>query len=215
MPSIVCHIYSKIKVLCEWDQVYYNYANQCPNSTAEVGTGMEERFGFIHDKLEIKILILFILNRLPEPVTFEKLGELVLCDEGISYFDYAECLSELADTAHVETDGHTYALTEKGKRNGGIAENSLPFSVRVKAEKNAADLRFAMNRQSMISASHAIRRKGGYTVDLALSDGVSEIISLQLYAANQAQAAALEDGFRKNAESIYGKIIGMILEDSE
>jgi hypothetical protein len=175
---------------------------------------MEERFGFIHDKLEIKILILFVLNRLPEPVTFEKLGELVLCDEGVTYFDYAECLSELVGTAHVDSDGHSYALTEKGKRNGEITENSLPFSVRVKAEKNAADLRFAMNRQSMISASHAIRRKGGYTVELSLSDGISEIISLRLYAASQAQATSLEDGFTKNAEAIYGKIIGLILEEN-
>ena len=177
---------------------------------------MEERFGFIHDKLDIKMLILFVLNRLPEPVTFEKLGELVLCDEGVSYFDYAECLSELVDTAHVDSDGHTYVVTEKGRRNGEITENSLPFSVRVKAEKSAAELRFAMNRQSMISTSRAIRRKGGYSVELSLSDGVSEVIALRLYAASQAQAAALEEGFTKKAESIYGKILGYILgEESE
>jgi hypothetical protein len=174
---------------------------------------MEERFGFIHDKLEIKILILFILRRLPEPVTFETLSELTLCDEGISYFDFAECVSELVATEHIKTDGHTYSLTEKGIKNSGITENSIPFSVRVKAEKNASDLSFLLNRKSMISASYSIRRKGGYSVDLSLSDGISEIISLKLYAVSQAQAQALENGFTKNAEAIYNKVIKLILED--
>ncbi len=174
---------------------------------------MEERFGFIHDKLDIKILILFILRRLPEPVTFETLSELTLCDGGISYFEFAECVSELVTTEHIKTDGHTYSLTEKGTRNSEITENSLPFSVRAKAEKNASDLRFLLNRQSMISAAHSIRRKGGYTVDLSLSDGISEIISLRLYAVSQAQAQALENGFTANAELIYNKIIKLILDE--
>ena len=137
----------------------------------------------------------------------------MLCDDGISYFDYAECLDELVGTAHILSDGHTYTLTEKGKRNGDITENGIPFSVRVKAEKSTADLRMVMSRQSMISAAHSIRRKGGYTVDLALADGISDVIALRLYAASEPQAVALEDGFKKNAESIYGKILGLILDE--
>lgn len=174
---------------------------------------MEERFGFIHDKLDIKILILFILRRLPQPVTFDTLGELTFCDEGISYFDFAECVSELVATEHINTDGHTYSLTDKGIRNSDITENSIPFSVRAKAEKKASDLSFLLNRKSMISASYSIRRKGGYSVELSLSDGISEIIALKLYAVSEAQAQALEDGFTKNAEDIYNKVIKLILED--
>ena len=45
---------------------------------------MENRFGFIREKLDIKILILFILKRLTAPVDFDKLSELTMCDDGIS-----------------------------------------------------------------------------------------------------------------------------------
>jgi hypothetical protein len=172
---------------------------------------MEERLGFIRDKLDIKILILFILHRLPEPVTFEELSDLTLCDEGISYFDFTECVSELVSTGHISTDGHTYTLTEKGIRNGEITEDSIPFSVRMKAERNAAAVRLQMNRKSMISTSHEIRRKGGYTVELSLSDGISEVISMKLYAASEAQAEALKEGFASNAENIYNGILKLIL----
>ena len=58
-----------------------------------------DRFGFIHEKLDIKILILFILRRLPGVVDRETLGELCQCDNGIGYFDYSDCLASLPRTA--------------------------------------------------------------------------------------------------------------------
>lgn len=174
---------------------------------------MNERLGFIREKLEIKILILFILGRLPEPITFDTLAELTLIDDGISYFDFAECVNELVQTEHITTDGYKYGLTEKGMKNGEITENSIPFSVRMKAEKNTAALRTELSRSAMISTSHTILRKGGYTVELSMSDGVSEVISMQLFATSEQQASALEKGFQKNAEQIYNRLIASILEE--
>ncbi len=172
---------------------------------------MEERHGFIHEKLEIKILILFILRRLPEPVTLDTLSNLTLCDEGISYFDFTECVAELVETGHISTDGHTYALTEKGLKNGEITENSIPYSVRIKADKAASDMRRYLNRKAFVSTSRTISRKGGYTVELSLSDGVSEIVGIQLYASSEAQARALENGFSEKAETIYNGLLKLIL----
>ena len=75
-----------------------------------------ERFGFIHEKLDIKILILFILSRLPGEVPPEVLGELCQCDDGIGYFDYSDCLAELVETEHItETEtGYTITSTQDG-----------------------------------------------------------------------------------------------------
>ena len=51
--------------------------------------------GFIHDKLEIKLLILYITARVIEPIPFDTVWDLAMCDEGVDYFDFAECLSDL------------------------------------------------------------------------------------------------------------------------
>jgi len=172
---------------------------------------MEGNFGFIHEKIEIKILILFILRRLPEPVPFYILTELALCDDGISYFDLTECVAELVKTEHLRLDGGMYSLTEKGARNGEITENNLPFSVRLKAETNVSIIRIAQNRNSMIKTSHSVDPNGGCVVDLSLSDGISNVVSMELLAMNEKQAASLEKGFRRNAERIYKALIEMIL----
>ncbi len=58
-------------------------------------------FGFITDKLEIKFLILYIASRLVGPVPFETLQDLSMCDGGVDYFDFAECLADLGRTEHL------------------------------------------------------------------------------------------------------------------
>lgn len=113
-----------------------------------------DRFGFIHEKLDIKILILFILRRLPGFVEPETLLELCQCDGGIGYFDYSDCLSELVETEHVEESEEGYRITEKGARNADAVESSLPYSVRSKALKLLAPVEERLSRAAMIVAKH-------------------------------------------------------------
>ena len=84
------------------------------------------RVGFIQDKLEIKFLILYVAARLIEPVPFEAMQELTMCDDGIDFFDFSECLSNLVESQHLTlSDDGLYAITEKGLHNGAIFEPSL------------------------------------------------------------------------------------------
>jgi len=168
---------------------------------------MYGNFGFIHEKLEIKILILFILRRLSEPVNFDVLTELTMCDDGISYFDFTECVAELVETGHLRLEDCLYSLTEKGAYNGGITENSLPFSVRTRAESAVSLFRTKKSRDAMISTFHTANPEGGFTVSLSLADGIGKIMSMEMAAMTERQALSLERGFRDNAESVYNAII--------
>lgn len=173
---------------------------------------MDNNFGFIHDKLEIKVLVLYVLSRLPLAVPADTLAELVLCDDGITYFDFADCTAELVASGHVELEEDGYVITEKGRRNGSITESTLPYSVRLKADKAVAVVASAQKRSAMIVARHALRRKGGYTVSLSLSDGIGPIIQMELYSPNEQQAETIEKNFKKNAEEKYSRIMEILLE---
>ena len=172
---------------------------------------MTGNFGFIHEKLEIKILILFVLRHLRGPADYDMLTELVLREDGISYFDFAECVAELVATEHVSLSENEYSLTIKGAQNGKVTEGSLPYSVRVNAEEYIKAYRSAKIRNAMIKTSRAPAPDGGTSVSLSLSDGVGDIMTMQLFAANEKQAKGLEKGFRKNAEEVYNALIWAIL----
>ena len=168
-------------------------------------------WGFIHAKLDLKILILYVLKRLPAPVDPEALAELVLIDGGVGYFDYKQCLAELIDGAQVDQTEDGCAITAKGSRNAGILSGELPYTVRLKADSATRRAAEEMRRQGMILANHETGGSG-VTVYLSVSDGLGSIFDLKILAADEEQAKKIERNFKKNAESYYNRMIDILSE---
>ena len=174
---------------------------------------MEERFGFIHDEMDIKVLILFILSRLPEPVPMDMLSDVtLLCDDAIGYFEFSDCVADLVKTGHVADKNGKHIITDKGRENGSVTESGLPYSVRIRAERAASALAHMQRRSALISASHEMRSRGGYTVKLDMSDGIGPILSIEILAGNDKQALKLEENFKRSAETMFNKILDVLLE---
>ncbi len=169
-----------------------------------------EKQGFIHEKLDLKILILYIMRRLPNFIASDELSQLAMCDEGVNYFDFTDCLSELIDTEHVEEQCDMFKITEKGIRNGEAIETSIPFTVRKKAEVALAPIAERMKRDALISTGHKNSDNGACVAELALSDGVGEVIYMRLMTPNVETSVKIENNFKQNAEEIYGRIIEML-----
>ena len=158
-----------------------------------------DRLGFIHEKLDIKILILFILRRLPGTVDRDMLSDFTQCDG----------LSELVDTGLVTESPEGYRITEKGAQAGETVESSLPFSVRKKAEKLIAPEAERLRRLSMLTAEHKIK-DGNCMVTLAMNDGKGEVMRLKILSSGEEQAQRIEKNFKGNEEDIYCKLIELL-----
>ena len=175
-----------------------------------------DNYGFIRQKIDIKILILYILKRLPAPVSQNMLTELTLIDNATNYFDYIECLTELEQKDLIlTTEGEKYTITPKGIRTASEMESSLPYTVRLKAAAGAERAAKILAREAMIRTSHREKPEGGFTVSLSLSDGLGEMLHLDILAGTDQQAKEMEQRFRKNAESLYLRIAGILTEDPE
>ena len=169
-----------------------------------------DHWGFIHEELDIKILILFVLRRLPGVVDPNELSDLCRsCDEGFDYFEYSDCLADLIDNGLIAENEDGFRITEKGAKNVEIVENDIPYSVRSRAEKLLKPLRDRLRREAMIKTSHKLEKDGCY-VELAMSDGEGEIIRLRLLCSSEEQAKTMEKNFRKNAEAFYQQFIELL-----
>ena len=172
--------------------------------------------GFIREKIEIKFLILYIAARIIEPLPLEGMQELTMCDEGIDYFAFSECLNDLVRTEHLQlTEKGNYGITPKGLKNSRICESSLPYSVRVRTDKNVAEYNRKLLRRSQVQGTVTPRSDGTFTVELALSDDLSSVMRLQLMVAGEEMAQDLAERFRRNPEQMYSNLITTLFRMDE
>lgn len=173
------------------------------------------RYGFIHDKLDIKFLILYLMSRVASPIGFSTLTELVLCDDGVDYFDFAESAAELVQTGHLTLENDQYAITEKGMRNGGYCESSLPYSVRLKCDKNLTRINAVLRRNAQVRTEIDPREDGTHTLRLILDDNTGNLLTLSLMTGSHQQAEQLAKKFRDRPEQVYNGILGVLLSEEE
>ena len=172
--------------------------------------------GFIHDKLELKFLILYIAARVIEPIPFDTMLDLTMCDDGVDYFDFTECLRDLVDTEHLTlSEDGLYAITEKGLRNSRICESSLAYSVRLRCDKNLEVWNRKLRRKNQVKASWEPRPNGTYTVRLSLDDDAGNLMDLKLMAVREDMAKLLATRFRQSPEKLYGQIMNLLLEENQ
>lgn len=172
-----------------------------------------DNYGFIREKVDIKVLVLFILKHLPAPVDGTMLLEMTMCDNAINYFDYTECLTELQNTGHIVELDNTYSITSFGRETLAEMESLLPFTIRRKAGANAQRAAKILSRQALIEASHERKADGSIDVHLGLSDESGRIMKLEILAGSEEQASQMEKRFRQNAEALYLKISGILTEE--
>ena len=104
-----------------------------------------------------------------------------------------------------------YAITDKGLRNSQICESSLPYSVRLRCDKNLAACNRHLRRKSQVKASTEKRPNGTYTVRLELSDDMGSVMDLRLAIPREDMAAMLTERFQKSPERLYGEIMRALM----
>ena len=173
------------------------------------------RPGFIHDKLDIKFLILYLMARVAAPVDFTTLAELSFCDNGVTYFDFAEALSELVNTGHLTLSDDRYAITDKGRRNGSVCEDNLPFSVRQRCDRGLSRINAVLRRDAQVRTELLPRTDGSVTLRMILDDEKGNLMTLDVLTVSEEQGARLAERFRAQPEKLYLNILQVLLEEEE
>jgi len=172
-----------------------------------------QRLGFIHDMMDVKILILFVASRANYPMTAQEVYELCYQDECLSYFDVCTALPELVASGHIcQLEDEKYEITEKGRADGALTEDSISFSVKQKAENAVERFNRQLRRSSFIKTQIIPRDSGDFSVVMSLDDEVGNLMTLELFAPNQRQAQRLSKLFEEKAELLYNLTMTELLE---
>jgi len=171
-----------------------------------------KRLGFIHDMMDVKVLILFVTARSNYPMTGQEIYELCYQDECLSYFDVCAALPEMVESGHLAVTDEKYTITEKGRQDGPITEDSLAFTVRQSAENAVAKFNRQIRRSSYVKTQIIPREKGDYSVVMSLDDDMGNLMTMELVAPDRRQATRLSRLFEIQAEAVYSGAMNTLLQ---
>ena len=174
------------------------------------------RLGFIHDMMDVKVLILFVAARSGYPMTTQEVYELCYQDDCLSYFDVCTAIPEMVTSGHLrQLEDGRYEITEKGRQDGALTEDSIAYTVKQRAENAVARFNRQLRRNSFVKTQIVPRDNGEFSVVMALDDEMGNLMTLELAAPNQRQAVRLGKLFERKAEEVYNLTMTALLDEED
>lgn len=168
--------------------------------------------GFIQDDLDLKLLVLYIMDRAAGPITFLQLFDLALCDAGVDYFSLSQAVEHMVSTGQLSMEENRYAITDKGRRNSQICEGSLPPSVRKRCDETLIKVNEALRQEAQVRAQVMEREDGTATLCLTLEDNASPLLHVALLTSKAEQAERWAAAFKKDPSALYMGIMKLLEE---
>lgn len=160
--------------------------------------------GFLHDKMDVKILILFILSRIETPLPLEDIYAVAYQDDSLNYFVLVEGVEELTRSEHIrKDDSGCYSITEKGRIQGGYVEDSLAIPVARKVTAAIQAKKDQIKRENLLSGSVVQDENGRWIATLRYRDGDMPIMSVSLMAPDRQTGEVMVKNMKRNIDMLY------------
>ncbi len=163
-----------------------------------------EPLGYLHNKMDVKVLVLFILSRIDSPLRLEDLYEVAYQDDSLNYFTLVESIGELQTSGHIAADAEgRYYITDKGRTQGSYVEDSLAVPVVQKVSAAIADKINQLHRESMLTTDIRQDENGKWIASVHYRDGDMPMMSLSLMAPNEDIGKAMAENMTHSIAQIY------------
>ena len=175
-----------------------------------------KHLGFIHDMMDVKVLILYVAARSNYPMTVQEIYELCYQDECLSYFDVCTAIPEMVTSGHLrQVEQDRFEITDKGRQDGELTADSIAFTVKQRAENAVNRFNRQLRRSSFVKTRVIPRESGDCSVIMSLDDDMGNLMTLELMAPDQRQAVRLSKLFESKAEQVYNSLMSELLDGED
>ena len=168
---------------------------------------------------ENKVLILYILNQVPNGLSDDGLYKIISSINNVNYFYYKEVLSDLSDSKLVgmftkdEEEESVLKITSEGKNALSLTIDVLPGILKLKADNVFKTEFSSIAEETSVIAEFIPRSENDYTIKCRVIEKNETIFEVKTFAGSRERAKKIVDNWNKNASKIYPKILDLLLED--
>ncbi len=167
------------------------------------------------DLAENKVLILYLLNKLPDGIKSDNLFKIVSSANGINYFYFQELLTDLIDTnlvgSFTRDEDIFIKITSEGQNALSLTKSLLPGILKLKADSVFKDEISTIVEESSIITEYIPKDENNYTVKCKIVEKNETLFEVSAFAGSRERAKQISDNWKNNANNLYPKIIDLLL----
>ena len=167
------------------------------------------------DLAENKVLILYLLNKLPDGIKNDNLYKIVSSANNINYFYFQELLTDLIETNFVgsftKDEDTVVKITSEGQNALSLTKSLLPGILKLKADNIFKEEVSNIAEESSIITEYIPKDENNYTVKCKIVENNETIFEVSTFAGSRDRAKQISDNWKNNANIIYPKILSLLL----
>lgn len=168
---------------------------------------------------ENKVLILYILDRIDKEIKQDDLFQIITSINEINYFYFKQLLTDLIDSKLVGTytkeEEPVVRITSDGKNAFVLTKDVLPGIMKLKADNIFEKEFHTIEQASSITAEFIPKNENSYTIKCKIVEDNETIFEVKTFAGSRDRAKRIVDNWNKNANTIYPKILNILLDDRQ
>ena len=168
---------------------------------------------------ENKVLILYILDRIDKEIKQDDLFQIITSINEINYFYFKQLLTDLIDSKLVGTytkeEEPVVRITSDGKNAFSLTKDVLPGIMKLKADNIFEKEFHTIEQASSITAEFIPKNENSYTIKCKIVEDNETIFEVKTFAGSRDRAKRIVDNWNKNANTIYPKILNILLDDKQ
>ena len=166
---------------------------------------------------ENKVLMLYILSCINGDITQDGLFKIISSINDINYFYFKQVLTDLMDSklvgSYTKEDEQVIKITSEGKNAYILTKDILPGIMKLKAD-NIFKKEFSdIEEKSSIIAEFTPKSENEYIIKCKIVENNETVFEVKTFAGTRDRAKRIVDNWNKNANSIYPKILNMLLDN--
>ena len=169
--------------------------------------------GGLKSTAEIKILVLYLLMNVTEPVPSNQIADLLHVEAIANTFEVNDAFVQLHKNSLIdetENSSECYVINDKGRDVGQTLQSSVPFTVREKSLKLLKKMlqRNRHMKETEIVISH--EADGTIKVTCSAIENDTVVMSFTLQATDDAQAIRIRENYLDDPAIVYRILIDML-----
>ena len=166
---------------------------------------------------ENKLLVLYVIKSLRQPISKTQLTEIILENNFINYFTLQQYISELENSdfiRYIDKNGkRLIVITKKGENVLSIFNDRISPIKRDIIDNYISKTIDSIKKELTIHSDYTIEKNNSFIVDLKALEDETLLIDLKISVPTKKQATSLCNRWKENPSDIYTKIVQVLFSD--